>query len=508
MRKTKEILRLRLGEKLSLREVARSVGNSTSTVHDTEVRAKAAGVGWPLPPDMGEADLETRLYPPAPNPRSAKAPVDMEYIHREMRRKGVTLYLLWQEYKQAHAEDGYQYSPFCAHYRRYRKTLDVVMRQEHKAGDKIFVDWSGDGIDITNPKTGEVTEAELFVAVLGASNYTFARAYPSQELRFWIQGHMLAYEYCRGVPAATVPDNTRTAVTSPCRYEPDVNKTYLEMANHYDTAVIPARSYKPRDKAKVETGVLIAQRWILAALRNHIFFSIEDANAAIEEKLVELNRRPFKKMSGCRRELFETIDRPALRPLPQRRYEFADWSMPKVNIDYHVEVGKHSYSVPYTLIHKRLDARMTATTVELLYRGSRVASHPRSYHRGRYTTQVEHMPKAHQKHLEWTPTRILNWATKTGPSTQQLAAAIMESRPHPEQGYKACLGILRLGKTCGDERVEAACKRALAIGSPSYRTVKSILDKRLDQQELPSTSPTSQPSLPLHENVRGSIYYQ
>ncbi len=507
VRKIRELLRLRMGERRSLRETATSVGVSSSTVHDTVIRVGAAGLSWPLDPELDDEALNHRLFAPPGRPSRDKVQPDMKYIHKEKRRKGVTLSLLWQEYKREHPSDGLQYSQFCEYYRCFRKTLDVSMRQEHKAGEKMFVDWSGDGIEIVNPDTGEVTECELFVAVLGASNYTYVRAFESQELRCWIKGHLFAYEYFGGVTAIVVPDNTKTAVTSPCRYDPDINKTYEEMAVHYDTAVIPARSYRPKDKAKVENGVLVAQRWILAALRNHSFFSVEQANDAIAEKLEELNGRKFQKLDTCRRELFETIERSALRPLPSTCYEFADWSTPRVNIDYHVVVDKNYYSVPYTFAGKKLEARRTSSIVEIIFNGRRVASHPRIYAIGQYSTKTEHMPKSHQEYLEWTPTRILNWAEKSGAATKQLASSIMGAKRHPEQGYKACLGILRLGKAYGNERLEAACKRALHIGSPSYRTVKSILKKGLDRQELDPNIGEAPPTLPFHVNVRGSDYY-
>lgn len=372
----------------------------------------------------------------------------------------------------------------------------------------MFVDFSGDGIEIVEPTTGEIWEAPLFVAVLGASSYTYAEAFESEQLPCWIDGHIHAFEYFHGVPEITVPDNTRTAVKHSCRYEPDINPTFLDLAEHYNTTVIPARSRKPKDKAKVENGVLVAQRWILAALRNHTFFNVHQANQAIGQKLQELNERPFQKLNGTRRSLYETLDRPALKPLPATRYEFAEWSKPRVNIDYHVQVDKHYYSVPYSLVQEQVEARTNASTVEIFFKGKRVASHTRSCQQGGYTTLKEHMPKEHQRYLEWTPSRILNWAGKTGPSTASLAERIMAAKRHPEQGYRACLGLLRLGKTYGAERLETACARALAIGALSYRSVKSILKNGLDSQPLPKESEPSESTLLQHDNIRGSDYYQ
>lgn len=507
MRNVKEILRLRFDGGLSHRAIGRSVGISASTVGDLLSRAHAAGVVWPLPPELDEAALEARLYPPDPPGPGVLVPPDWSYVHRELRRKGVTLMLLWQEYKAAHPEDGYQYSRFCDLYQDFEKKVDVVMRQVHRAGEKAFVDWSGDGPVITDPTTGEERRAELFLAVLGASNYTYAEVMPSQELRHWIQAHIHAYEYFGGVPALTVPDNTKTAVTEPCRYDPILQATYQEMAQHYDTAILPARSRKPRDKAKVEGAVLVAQRWILAALRNHRFFGLDQANEAVWQKLEELNDRPFQKLDGTRRVLLEMLDRPALRPLPSTRYEYAEWRRPRVNIDYHVEVEGHFYSVPYQLVHERVDARVTSMTVEVLYKGRRVHAHERAYGPG-YTTVREHMPKAHQQYLEWTPSRILRWAADTGPNTVKVAEKIMALRAHPEQGYRACLGILRLGRRYGKERVEAACARAVALGVYGYRNIHSMLKSGMDRQPLPGMQPEREASGPIeHENIRGPGYY-
>ena len=508
VRKTKEILRLKLGENLSLREVAKSVHNSPSVVHDCVRRFEAAGLRWPLDSELDDEQLEQRMYQATKLPGEKKVAPDLSYIHKELRRKkGVTLYLLWQEYKQCHPDDGYQYSQFAGRYRKYRKQLDVTMRQTHKAGDKAFVDWSGDGVEIVNRATGEVTEAPLFVGVLGASGYTFVQAAPSRESRHWIGCHMEMYEYFAGVPAATVPDNEKTGVTHPCLYEPDLNRTYADLANHYDTAVIPTRPRKPRDKAKVENAVLNAQRWILAALRNHVFFSVAQANEAIAEKLEEYNGRKYQRLNESRKELYEQLDRPALRPLPKRRYEYSQWSKPKVNIDYHVEINKHFYSVPYQLVGEQTEGRRTSMTVEVFFKGKRVASHVRSYLKGKASTKAEHMPPSHRKHLEWTPSRIIKWASKTGPLTAKVAQDIMSSRRHPEQGYRSCLGLMRLGQKYGSLRLEAAAERVLLLGAPSYKSIKSILENSLDKQgQLPGAEQKTI-CVPAHENIRGPEYY-
>ena len=509
VRKTKEILRLKLSEGRTNREIARSVGCSPSKVHNCLARFKASGLSWPLPRELDDDSLTAKLYCTEPKTgHSGKVEPDWKYIHRELRRKGVTLYLLWEEYKQNHPDGGYQYSRFCELFNRFRKKLNVTMRQSHKAGDKGFVDWSGDGIEIVDRESGEVCEAPLFVGVLGASGYTFATAKESRESRHWIDCHIEMYEYFDGMPAATVPDNEKTGVTKPCLYEPDLNPTYAEFADHYGTAVLPTRPYKPKDKAKAENGVLNAQRWILARLRNHTFFSVAQANEAIYEKLEEFNAKKYQRLDASRKALFEALDKPVLRPLPPRRYQYGEWSKPKVNIDYHVEVDKSFYSVPYHLVGERMEARRTATTVEVFFKGKRVASHPRRYAKGAAETLPEHMPQSHRRHQEWTPSRIISWAQKTGEYTARVAEHIMASRRHPEQGYRSCLGIMRLGKKYGNGRLEAACRRAVVIGSASYKTIKNILEKGMDKQPLPPVQLEIETlRLPDHENIRGPEYY-
>jgi transposase len=384
----------------------------------------------------------------------------------------------------------------------------VVLRQEHRAGEKLLLDFAGQTLPITDPGTGLVSPAELFVAVLGASNLTYAEAVPSQELPHWIAANVHAFEFAEGVPEILVPDNLRSGVTKAHRYEPLLNATYQEMAAHYGCVIIPARSRKPRDKAKVEAGVLLAERWILASLRNRTFFSIAEANLAIRERLQWLNDRPFQKLEGSRRSLFELLERPALRPLPARPYEYATWKTATVNIDYHVEVDRHYYSVPYQLTRQRCDVRLTASTVEMLFRGRRVASHRRSFRRGGHTTLAEHMPESHRRHLEWTPSRIVRWAQNSGPNTVALVDEIMRSRPHPEQGYRSCLGILRLGKRYGGDRLEAACARAVALRAFSYRSVESILRSGLDRQPLLPIAAATPTTPRQHDHVRGADYYQ
>jgi transposase len=505
MRKFKEVLRLKFDHHLTNRQIAKSCGISHVTVRKYLDLAEQAGITWPLPEDIDDGQLEERLYAKVSRPASDKpAMPSMDYLFQELKKKHVTLQLLWYEYKQGNP-NGYQYSYFCELYNRWRGNLNISLRQEHLAGEKLFIDYAGQTVPIFNPQNGLVElEAQIFVAAMGASNYSFAEATASQSLPDWIKSHIRAFEFFGGVPQILVPDNLKSGVTHPCRYEPDLNPTYLDLARYYGTAVIPARPGKPKDKAKVESAVLIVERWILAALRNQRFFSLADLNRAIAEKLVSFNQRQLQKMKVSRRHLFDTIDKPALRPLPPYRYEFAQWKKVTVNIDYHIEVDCHYYSVPHQLRGKKLDVSMTATTVAVFYKNRRVASHQRSHRKYGHTTVAEHMPKAHQKHLQWTPSRIINWAGKTGPYTQHLVTEIMQRRPHPEQGFRACLGVMRLAKRYSPQRLENACARAVSIGAYTYRSVESILKKELDRQPL---QPSGEAGSVVHRNIRGQHYY-
>ena len=506
MRQVIEILRLKHEHHLSVREIARSCGLARSTVGDYLLRAEAAQLSWPLPEGVGEAELEVRLTavavprelgtPPPPTP-------DWGHIHGELRRPNVTLRLLWQEYIRADPA-GLKYSRFCERYQQWRKALEPTLRQVHVPGEKMFVDWAGQTVPIRNAADGTSQSASLFVAVLGASNKIFAEAFPDQKLHSWITGHAHAYRFYGGVTALTVPDNARTAVVEACRYEPTLHRTYQEMAEHYGTVILPTRIRKPRDKAKAETAVQIAQRSILAALRDLEFFSVGELNQAIAPRLEQINAQPFQKLEGSRNQWFETLDKPKLRPLPPSPFVVAAWLEATVNIDYHVVVDHHYYSVPYGLIHQRLQVRLTDSSVELFHKAGRVAAHPRSFQRGQFTTLDEHRPKSHQRHLEWTPGRIIEWARKIGPQCALVVQNVMASRPHPEQGFRSCLGIIRLGKNHGEARLEAACLRALHFGTVSYRSIESILDKRLEAQPLEVDLPWSPPA---HENVRGQEYF-
>ena len=441
-------------------------------------------------------------------PGARRPEPDCQYIYEELRshkKLNLTLTQLWAEYKDAHPTDGYEYTQFCEYYYRWREKRDYCMRQEHRAGEKVFVDYS-DGLSIVDTATGELIPTQLFLAVWGASNYTYADASLTQELPNWIGSHVRALAYFGRCPLVLVPDNLKSGVNKACFYEPELNPTYADMAEHYGCAVLPARPRKARDKAKAEVGVLIAQRWILAVLRHRTFYSLSEMNVAIGELLERLNNRPLRKMKMSRRELFESLDRPNALPLPQRPYEYAEWRKATVNIDYHIEVDHHYYSVPFALLRERLDVRLTATTVEAFLKGERVAAHARSYVPNLPTTVREHMPPAHQRYLEWTPTRIIQWAAKTGAATAQVVEKIMSARTYPEQGYRACLGILRLGQNYEAERMEAAARRALKFHTCSFKSMRAILAAGLDQQaERPDLS--EQIPLPLHENVRGGEYY-
>jgi transposase len=506
MRKIRDVLRLTFGEALSRRQVSASLGIPKATLADYIGRAKLAGLSWPLPEDLDDAALEAALFPtPAPS-KTARPTPDWGHVHTELRKKSVTLQLLWLEYREVHP-DGFGYSQFANLYQSWRRRTDLVMRQVHRAGEKLFVDYAGQTIPIYDRASGAVAmRAELFVAVLGASNYLYAEAFRSQELICWVTGHIHAFEFMGGCPEIVVPDNLRSGVTRPHRYEPEVNATYQEMAAHYGVAVIPARPYKPRDKAKVEAGVLLAERWIIARLRRQHFFTIAEANAAIARCVEAINARAFKKMDGSRKSLFEDLDRPALRPLPNARYGFGTWKQATVSIDYHVEADHHYYSVPHQLVGKKVDVRTSAGTVEIFFSSRRVASHLRSFKRYGHTTEPAHMPESHRRHAQWTPSRIVAWAQKTGPAAAQLVEEILASRPHPEQGYRSALGIIRLGDRYGTDRVEAACARALHLRAFSYRSVESILKHSLDRQPLPDVpNPRSHPR---HHNVRGAPYYQ
>jgi transposase len=508
MRKIKEVLRLKYDCRLSAREIAQSCNVARSTVADYLMKAQAAGLSWPEAAALTDTQIEERLFPPKPVPSSVKRPEpDYEHISNELRtyRKfNLTLIQLWLEYKEEHP-DGYQYSQFCDRYRRWKGKLDYYMRQEHRYGEKVFIDFS-DGLSIVDPLTGELTLTQLFLTVWGASNYTYAEPTLSQTLPEWIGAHRRALEYFQCAPRVLVPDNLKSGVSKACKYEPELNPTYADMAEHYGCAVVPARPRKARDKAKAEVGILIAKRWILAVLRKRTFYSLAELNTAIQECLERLNTRPMRRLGKSRRELFEAMERPSALPLPAHPYEYAEWVKARVGFNYHVEVEEHSYSIPFQLLHEKLDIRLTATTIEAFRKGERVAAHARSYVKGGYTTLKEHMPPEHRAYAEWSPSRFTKWAGKTGTATARLVEKVMAGRTYPEQAYKACMGIIHLSRHYEPERVEAAAERALKYNACSYRSMKAILAAGLDRQDNQENG--GQMCLPLHQNIRGKEYYQ
>lgn len=502
MRKINEVLRLKYDARLSHEKIARAVGLSKGAVAKYLSLAAAQGIGWPT--GLGEAALEAGLFPSAPAPSERVLP-DFPAMHTELKRKGVTLQLLWSEYVAAVGDGAYRYSQYCQRYRAWRGRQRRSMRQVHVAGEKTFFDYAGQTVPVIDPATGEIRPAQVFVAVLGASSYTYAEATWTQSLPDWIGSHRRTLEFFGGCSTLWVPDNLRAAVSQASRYDPTPNPTYAEMARHYGAAILPTRPYKPRDKAKVEVGVQVVERWILARLRHRQFFSLGEINAAIRSLLDALNHRPMQKQPYTRAESFETLDKPALMPLPTQPYEYAEWRVARPGIDYHLDIAGKLYSVPHVLVGEKLDVRLTATAVEVFHKGCRVAVHSRQIP-SRYATQPEHMPKSHRAHAQWSPGRFMHWATDIGPATCSVVKHQLNDRPHPEHGYRACLGLLHHARRYGKTRLEAACLRALEIGAPTYRSITSILDKGLDQHTLAESESESTP-LPAHANVRGAGYY-
>ena len=506
MRKIRETLRLLWNCRQKTRAVAASIGVSPSTVLDYKYRAQAAKLSWPLPEDLDDTALEHKLYPPQTRTADEIRPMpDWFSVHKELKgHKGVTLQLLWNEYKQLNP-DGYQYSRFCELYRSWSGSLDIAMRQDYVAGEKMFVDYAGTTVPVWDPVVKQVRQAQIFVAVLGASNYVYADATWTQSLPDWIGSHVRAFEFFGGVTEICIPDNLKSGVKSPCFYDPDINPTYLALAQHYETVVIPARVKKPKDKAKAEQGVQLVTRWILAPLRHRTFTSITALRQAVARLVTIINVRPFKKLPGNREEMFETLDKPALKPLPVERFEFFEVKKARVHIDYHVDVKGHFYSVPCELRKKEVEARYTQNTVEVFYQGKRVASHKRNSMKGKFTTLSEHMPPSHRAYKEWSPERFRNWAAKKGENVRIMIDRVFEERPHPALGFRTCLGILRLADKYGDERLDAACDRALRYNSISSRSVRMILksglDKRKESQQTSSTETIE------HRNIRGAGYY-
>ena len=502
MRKIKECLRLKLECGLSLERVAKALGLSKGAVAKYVTRAGALGLGWPVLVSLDESEIAARLCTPVSRVRGQRALIDLATMHFELRRKGMTLLLLWQEYQQANVNlPTYQYTQFCQYYHDYAATLRRSMRQVHRAGEKLFIDYAGQTVPLVNPDTGEMRRVHIFVAVLGASNYTYACATDRETQVDWLRGLSQAFAYFGGVTEVVVPDNPKALITVADRYEPEITLAAQRCAEHFGTVILPARPKHPQDKAKVEVGVQIVERWILARLRHQTFFSLAALNHAIADLLVDLNQRNFKKLTGTRRSWFESIDQPALKPFPTSAYEPASFKRAKVHIDYHIDIDGHYYSVPHSLIGKTVEARITDYVIEVLHSGQRVASHPRSASQGRHTTLSAHMPASHRAHLEWTPERFRRWAGDIGPGTLELVDYVLTHKPHPEMGYRSCLGLLSLARQYSQPRLEAACIRANAIGSRTRKSVLSILQGGLDRQPLPSPAQADWVS-PTHDNLR------
>ncbi len=506
MKKLQEVLRLKFDLKLSNRDIGRMLDISPSTVSLYITAFKHKEIGWDPNNPINHDELEKILFPTKYLSALRELVIpNFEQIHQELKKKGVTLQLLWEEYHDIYGDKAYGRTQFCKMYQKWRNKLKVTMRQRHKAGDKLFLDYAGSTIPIIDAVSGEIREAQIFVAVMGASNFTYAEATWTQSLPDWISSHVRAFSFFGGITALLVPDNLKSAINKACRYEPDVNSTYADMAEYYGTAVLPARPYKARDKAKVEVGVQIIGRWILARLRNQKFFSLTELNQAISRLLIDLNNKPFKKLPGTRFCQFEALDKPVLKPLPAQPYEYAEFKKARLGVDYHIEVEGHYYSAPYQLAKEEVQARITNNTIEIFHQGKRIASHIRNLKRGFHTTLAEHMPTKHRKHLEWTPGRFLNWAKAIGAETESLTKHLLEKKAHPEQGYRACLGLLNLSKIYGEKRLEAACQRAIFFNTPSRRSVDTILKKNLDAQPLPEKNKNS--PLVHHENIRGPKYF-
>lgn len=506
MKKISEILRQRYELNCSHREIARSLNISSSTVFDYLTRAKLANITWPLCGEQTDQALYDKLFlPVSPSFKNRPLP-DWEGIIKESRKKGVTLRLLWREYRDVHS-NGLSYSQFCNRLRSHKKIIDPVMHQEHKAGEKTFVDYAGTVMEWIDPVTGEIKEAQIFVGALGASQYIYCEATKTQTLPDWISSHVNMWEYFGGVTEMLVPDNLASAVTKAHLYDPDINANYQRFSEHYGFAIVPARVAEPKDKAKVENAVGIVTRSIIAALRNRTFTSLAEINSAIKPLLEKINRQCFQKMETTRFELFETIDKPALKPLPKERYYFEEWSKAKIHIDYHFVFDHHYYSVPYQYLQKPVDIRSTAKAVECFCDGLRIAVHERNYKKYGYTTLKEHMPLNHRAHVQWGPERMRRWAKKIGEETAHFIEHMMSSRPFVQQSYRACLGLLRLGERYGDDRLEKACAMGLKAGMNRYQQIESLLKNKMDQSYPENTDEKNEIILN-HKNIRGSRYYQ
>jgi len=503
MRQLRYLLRLH-HEGVSAREIGRRLGVARSTIQDNLKRARAAGLCWPLPEGATDEGLELQLFGRSDGAAGKRRRVEPDWaaLARELKRPGVNMMILWEEYRETQP-GGYGYSRFCDLLRGFERRLTPVMRQNHVAGDKVFVDYSGKRVPIADPATGEIREAEIFVAVLGASNLTYAEATWTQQLADWTGAHVRMFRFFGGAPRLLVPDNLKSGVNKASFYDPEINRTYGAMAAHYSIGVLPARPYKPRDKAKVEAGVRFAQSWILGRLRQQTFFSLAECNAAIALAMRRMNERPMRKLGVSRKQLFEQIERGALRALPDADWEFAEWRRARVNLDYHIEVHDFLYSVPHTLIRAEVDVRVTARMIEIFHRGARVGVHQRRYIGPRHGTDADHMPASHRHYADWTPERFQRWAGKFGPNTEGLIIAVLASRKHAEQGFRTCLGILKLYRGVDPARAEAVSARALETGALASKAVAALLASKRGNPPKDS----AQTTLFDHANLRGRGYY-
>lgn len=501
MRKIRDVMRLRYSGGLSVRQISRSTKISVGSIQKLLTKAKELDIAWPLPEDMNDSQLARMFYPGADTQVSTRFQIPhWPTIHQELKRPFMTKQLLWEEYSQQYPNRCLSYSRFCERYRQWQGKQKRSMRQHHKAGEKCFVDYCGPTVPIINGATGEIRESQIFVAVLGASNYTYAEATWTQSLPDWLESHVRTLEYYGGSMAMFVPDNLKSGVSKACRYDPDLNPSYQQLAEHYQVAVVPARPYKPKDKAKAEVAVQIVERWILARLRHHSFFSLAELNQCIRALLEELNNKPFKQLPGCRRSAFEQLDRPALKPLPAQPYQYIAIKPVKVNIDYHVQFKQHHYSVPHQYVGERLELHASETLVQMYFRQQHIASHPRKHSYG-FSTNPAHMPTRHRKQQQWTPQRLQRWAKDIGPDCLTWVSEQLASRPHPEQAYRVCLGLLALSRQYPTTRLNAACRLANRAGLVRLKQVKAILRSNRDQLPEQLSLPAELPQD--HENVRG-----
>ncbi len=512
MRQLRELLRLRYEAKLSMRQINASTKISIGKIQSILKQAEQLNLQWPLPDDMDDRELAQKFYPQADTriSKNFQQP-DWSVVHQELKKKGLTRQLLWEEYTQQYPNSCYSYSQYCDRYEHWRKQQKRSMRQTHRAGEKLFIDYCGPTVPIVDRHTGEIKEAQIFVAVFGASNYTFAEATASQKLKDWLYSHVRAFNFFDGLPELLIPDNLRSGVSKACRYEPELNLSYQQLAAHYQVVVIPARPYKPKDKSKAEVGVQIVERWIIARLRHQTFFSLHELNQSIKALLVDLNSRPFKKLPGNRLQAFEQIDKPALKPLPRHAYEYTEIKIVKVNIDYHIEYEQHFYSVPHHLVGETLELHAGDKVIQMFFKNKLITTHVRKYYPGT-STESSHMPTRHEKHHKWSPGRLMNWGKDIGPDVLIWVKQRLNEKAHPEQAYRVCLGLLNLSRSYDNQRLNRACQIANKKSLNRLKNIRSILTSNLDklptdnvQKEEFDLEETLLPQS--HKNIRGPKDY-